>query len=557
MVTLVVALCHISPLEGLALPYPSSLRREQILHTPCYRTCLLDLPCSQSEDHRVVMAEIVSSAVVQETVSQVLSNLVQKYEEKDESNKHRNLERLEMVHTRLEAVLEISGRWQITDASLLRWRSKLKRVAQECDDTLHNCKKRILEDEETEKEVRKYSFPKRIARTTRSFVSSIFRPNKDELNSSIARRFEWFADGASEFLRLVELGGTPHRHMPFHPLNGYLLAGKKLHHRIIQENKRHLFLLLVPFTTSEYGIETRLIFIQKDGNVGEDDFLLTLMLQISESTDIVGITMKCLELFSPLFKSTVETIRKELMQLPTQDFSWVPSVDTHQKKQLDNILSLCTQWHRPNPLCCKQHGQHKLGHGSKLDILGLRDVSLEPVITVNLQCHISLSGCNKHRALLSEFKNSLQDTPYLKAGIVFAPHGYSEDLLPVDNTPAIAAIYTDEQHCLHTDFTLGQLEEIVLPKAIDYFYKNDKATVYQMLWRSKHGTAYINVEKASIFMPSTNATMQREDESRNWSYGVSHLINLWGTHVPIRLQGSINDWMQKEKRKPVNRSRYT
>ncbi|CAD6220437.1 unnamed protein product [Miscanthus lutarioriparius] len=504
------------------------------------------------------MADIVSSAVVQETVSKVLSNLVRKYEEKDESNKDMNLERLEMAHTRLEAVLEISDRWQITDASLLRWRSKLKRVAQECDDTLHNCKQRILEDEETEKEERKSSFPKRIARTTRSFVSSIFRPNKNEMmNTSIARRFEWFADGASEFIRLVELGGTPRHHMPFHPLNQYLLAGKKLHHRIIQENKRHLFLLLVPFTTSEYGIEARLIFIQKDGNVGEDDFLLTLMLQISESTDIIGITMKCIELFAPLFKSTVETIRKELMQLPIEDFSWVPNVDTHQKEQLNNILSLGTQWLRPNPLCCKQHDQHKVGHGSKLGVLGLRDVSLEPVISVNLQCHVSVSGCYKHRALLSEFRNSLQDSPSLKAGIVFSPHGYLEGYLPGDTSPAMAAIYTDEPHFLHTEFSFGQLEEIMLPKAIDYFYKNGKATIYQMLWRSKHGTAYIHVEKASIMMPSTHGTMQRKDEeSINWSYGVSHFVNLWATDAPIRLQGSIKDWIQKESvsKSATNRS---
>jgi len=52
------------------------------------------------------MAEIVSSAVVQETVSQVPSGLVQKYEEIEESNVNRNLERLEMAHIRLEAALE-------------------------------------------------------------------------------------------------------------------------------------------------------------------------------------------------------------------------------------------------------------------------------------------------------------------------------------------------------------------------------------------------------------------------------------------------------------------
>ena len=75
------------------------------------------------------MAEIVSSALVHETVSQLLSNLVQKYEYKEESRANRNLERLQMAHIRLEAALETSEKWQITDASLLRWRRKLKRAA--------------------------------------------------------------------------------------------------------------------------------------------------------------------------------------------------------------------------------------------------------------------------------------------------------------------------------------------------------------------------------------------------------------------------------------------
>jgi len=52
------------------------------------------------------MEEIVTSAVVQDTVSRVLSGLVQKYEEKEESNVNRNLERLDMAHIKLEAALE-------------------------------------------------------------------------------------------------------------------------------------------------------------------------------------------------------------------------------------------------------------------------------------------------------------------------------------------------------------------------------------------------------------------------------------------------------------------
>jgi hypothetical protein len=65
------------------------------------------------------MAEIVGSVVVQESVSQILSGLLQKYGEKHNSNVFRNLERLEMAHIRLEAVLQTSDKWDITDTSLL------------------------------------------------------------------------------------------------------------------------------------------------------------------------------------------------------------------------------------------------------------------------------------------------------------------------------------------------------------------------------------------------------------------------------------------------------
>ena len=96
------------------------------------------------------MAESVSAAIVQETVSQILSGLAKKYEVKEESNSSRNLERLEMAHIKMEAALQTSEKWQITDGCLLRWRRKLKRAAQECDDMLHKCKLRILEKEQME-----------------------------------------------------------------------------------------------------------------------------------------------------------------------------------------------------------------------------------------------------------------------------------------------------------------------------------------------------------------------------------------------------------------------
>ncbi|XP_066398502.1 uncharacterized protein [Miscanthus floridulus] len=507
------------------------------------------------------MAEIVSSALVHETVSQLLSNLVQKYEEKEESSVKRNLERLEMAHIRLEAAVETSEKWQITDASLLRWRGKLKRAAQECDDTLHKCKQRILEDEHTEKEVRNSSFPVRIAHTTKSFVFSIFSPGKDESSSSAVQRFEWFADGASEFLRLLELGGRPRYHMPFNPLVRHLLNGKKLQHIIIQANKRPLFLQLVPYINAGYGIGAKFIFMQTDGNASEDDFFFSLMLQLSESTDIVGMAIECLQLYAPLFnfKSAVETVRNKLLQLPTEDFLWLPDIDTHHKEHWDILHRFGTDWFRPNPLCCKQHDQHKLCHGSrKSKMLRSPDVFLEPVIEVHLQCHVSILDCNQRRSLMSETKNCLQDSPYLKVGLLFTPHGCLEDILLVDRTPAIPAIYSEEQHFLHTDFTLGQLEETMLPKAIDYFCKNDEAAVYQMLWKLKHGAAYIQVEKASMSTQRTsmrtfqgpckgNMLQWHDQEIGRQTCAIFQFLNLWVAHAPVQLQGTIVDWIQKEK----------
>ena len=138
--------------------------------------------------------------------------------------------------------------------------------------------------------------------------------------------------------------------------------------------------MVVPFATKEHGIEVCLVFIKKDRNTLEDNFFLGAMLQISESTDIVGTVVNCLQLFPPCFQPTVETIKKELTQLPTQDFSWVPYVDLWHRKHWDNLHSFCTQWFRPDPLCCKkQQGLQNnkprcIGHP---DMVGIPDVSLD------------------------------------------------------------------------------------------------------------------------------------------------------------------------------------
>jgi hypothetical protein len=268
-----------------------------------------------------------------------------------------------------------------------------------------------------------------------------------------------------------------------------------------------------------------------------------------------------LQFFAPHFNCTFENIRNELSQLPAQDFSWGPSFYSLHKKHWDNLNSFTSQWARPNPFCCKQHGQHEVRRFSNLDMAGLSEVWLEPVISFTLHCQVSMSIYSKQKTSLSEDIISMPDYPYLKAGIFFAPHGSLEDMLPADRSSEIAAIVHKEQHCLHTDITLEQLQEIMLPKAIDYFHQNAEVMVYQMIWKSKHGLAHIQVEKPCMSIRRSSMRTQRtfgvaskrkqlpghdEELIRNRIRGC-HFLNLWVTHVPIQLQRSLKNWVRKEK----------
>ncbi|KAF8713957.1 hypothetical protein HU200_027943 [Digitaria exilis] len=367
-----------------------------------------------------------------------------------------------MARIRLEAALETSEKWQITDPSLLRWRKKLKRLL------FINCDKKLMR--------------------------------------STVQRFEWFADGATEFLKFIELVRK-------------LFTGKELHHKIVQGNN-HLSseLWLEPFGTTEHGTQAHLIFTQTDGSPRVGNIYFSIVLQISESTDIFGTAIKCLQLFAPHFKCTFENIQKELTQLSTQCLSWIPPVRSNQK-DLVCLQNHSSQWMRPNPLCCKKHNQHELRRISNPDMVGLLD-----------------------------------DSSYLKAGIHFAPHHSLEDMLPTNRNSELVAIVGEDQHCLHVDVTLEQLEGIMLPKAIDYFNQNTEATIYKMIWKSKHSYALIQVEKVSMSTQKTvggarkRKLLEGHDVERISRKGmISHLFDLWPSQVPTQLTSAFKDWLQKQK----------
>ncbi|RLN28115.1 uncharacterized protein C2845_PM05G15210 [Panicum miliaceum] len=514
------------------------------------------------------MTGMVGSAVAEETLKQVVSSVLIGKQRQEEETAEQLVERLEMAQIKLEAALETSRGWHISDASLLRWRRKLKHAAQECDDTLRQCKQRAVEDEAREREVRGSSFPRRLAHATRSLLAALLRRDGSLASSAAAvRRFEWLAGGAGEFLRFVELGGTPRRYAFFDPLIGRLLAGQELRYRTVRRSQYHLFCVR-PVRLDDRGVEAKLLFLYEDDEAPEKNLCLGSILRLSESTDLVGTVVKCLELLvTPHFKPTAESVSKELAQLPTQDFWWVPDVDSSHKKHWNSIHSSMTQWFRPDPLCCKQHEPKPSygGSSSSSSTMKLSDVAdpVEPVIEVALQLHIPLSGYNKHSSNAGEGDSScLKNVPHLKMHLLFAPHGGSEGLLPSVESSAIEVIDGVEQSGAHTNISLEQLDELVLPKAIDCLRRKAELTVYQMFWRSKHGAAFLQVGKTGLMkMPPRHATgvgdrrlmiqRRRDPKLEKWVQLVKDFLDQCVAHAPRKLQSSIVEWIQKVDEKQV------
>ncbi|KAF0931889.1 hypothetical protein E2562_007081 [Oryza meyeriana var. granulata] len=253
-----------------------------------------------------MVAEMISSAVVGETLNRVVSRLLTGFSHGEDDG---SVERLEMAHSRMEAVLELSTRWPITGVSLLRWRRRLKRAAEECDGALRHRKQRAVEDEAASRS----SLPRRVAHATRSLVSALIGSRNDDdgkssSSSSAAagadvRRFERLADGAGEFLKLVELGGTrPRQHSFFDPLIGRLLAGETLIYLSLR-GSNFFYLGVRPVSFEERGVEAMVGFVVQDFMAPARSFRLGLMVRLSERTDVIGVMINCMQSATPHFRS--------------------------------------------------------------------------------------------------------------------------------------------------------------------------------------------------------------------------------------------------------------
>jgi hypothetical protein len=298
-------------------------------------------------------------------------------------------------------------------------------------------------------QVSQSSFPKRIAHATKSLISSFTGTSNgnDQSSSSFAnvQKFERFANGANEFLKTIQFGGTLRRYTFFNPLTRQLLTGKSVRYHASQEDKFYQ-LNLRAMSSAERGVEAMVGFSCQDFSEPEKGFYVSCMLRLSESTDIFGVIMKCVQAVAPHFNFAAEDIRRGLIQLPTQDFFWDSPYS--ESEFWVNVHNTMTQWHRPNPLCCSEHRHqprssitsNTMASSSRL----LSSLFPEEVINMHLKWHVPLSDQGADSMSLTAVHEGCHspnlELPALKLGVLLIPHESAEDIEPTVESYALEVI---------------------------------------------------------------------------------------------------------------------
>ncbi|TVU40820.1 hypothetical protein EJB05_14299, partial [Eragrostis curvula] len=366
-----------------------------------------------------------------------------------------NIERLEMAHSNLEHALDRAGKLPITDVSLLRRRKILKRAFEECIDVIHRCKLNAQEDNETNqgRMVMNSSFPKRIARATKSSIAYFFNMKQDGLCCSDVRRFEWLADCAGKFLRDVESGCSIHHQTFCRPFLRHLLEGKIPRYEKVHGSQLHDFHIW-PICLEERGIEAELSYQYEDYNMPERKLPSTYL--------------------ASQFKLVAETAARELTLLPDlldNSHSYTPPWVGSQESYIKLTL-LC----RPNPICCKSIEHETCANN--ISTSGLSNKFPEQVISISLQCSI-------HSSIDEVGRNDLIDrsTPlHLRAG--FVPHAMLEGL---------TGDFCIKKY-LGGDLRNVQEEiEMVKSKRIDSLIRQPELANYMTCWQYVHGFAFLQL----------------------------------------------------------------
>jgi hypothetical protein len=225
--------------------------------------------------------------------------------------------------------------------------------------------------------------------------------------------------------------------------------------------------------------------------VAEKCFFLGLILRLTESTDLVEVGIKGLQLLASQFKLAVEYAMGELTLLSNlQDIAhshaplWVGIQEWHIKH---------TQLSRPDPVCCRgsRHGLCANNNTS----LELADIFPDQIIVLGFQCYIS--------ALESKTRSSFHERgrrrssknrgwkPPLVLTAAFMPHAVTQ----TQDNFALEIIGDATEY--RNASSIQQVVETVQSRAVDCFLRQPELVEYLMNWFGKHGFAWLVVEKSS------------------------------------------------------------
>jgi hypothetical protein len=438
------------------------------------------------------MGEMVASAVAQEGVSRVSSYITTKID--DKASRAHNLARLEMALSRLEFALERVRRMPITYISLIRSWNMFRRAYKDGVHLLNKHTLQALEGHEGAGQVvvrgSFSSYLQRIARAARLFsISSLAGlMNKECLSSSDVQIFESYADGAEKFVTDVE-SVCPLRRDTFfpYPFVRHLLEGKTLRHERIVQGRQRLMFQISPSISEGRGVEACLVCECFDPERLDKNFSVSLMLRLSESTDIVGTAIDCVRSSGSLQNLVAQdAIIRELALLSNLQYNISSSNDPSIVAWYASIIS---SFLRPDPLCCQANGHVRSTMSSELS-----QIFQEQIIYFKFSCHIPALQYSLPSASDEAGRNVVMtDLPPLKLTVFFAPHFFWS------GDGWVNAAMGDKYE--RRPFgNIQQTVDMVRSRSVDCLINQPETRKCRVSWQSGHGSAFFDVEKPSTGM---------------------------------------------------------
>ncbi|CAD6221539.1 unnamed protein product [Miscanthus lutarioriparius] len=454
------------------------------------------------------MAEVVGSVLVQECLSKAISFVLGRREEKVSQGV--NAERLEMAVSQLEFALERTAKLPVMELSLLHRRKMIKRAYLEGTELL-NKHKQLQELQEGQQEEVAQAQGANLKRSR--WVTILAKNNLSissfaGLKTDDVRRFEWFADHAGKFVRDVESGCSLRHHTFCNPLVRLLLEGKTLRHQVLLQGSSQLRrrLYMQPICLEGRGVETVLIYQYRDyckTSTLDRSFNLVLILRLSESTDIVGTAIVCLQWMASQFKIPTEAAMGELTLVPDVQFTSHPYATRCHAEIEQESYGNDTQYLRPDPVCCKQANLHGPCANSMFP---------EEVIHFFFRCSSSaLDWCSSLPSSLQphdEGAGKRRRAP-LDLTIGCLPHHvykHKEQQQLLESSYALEINGDDDQERVGASVAQGA-ETLIRSKATSFFLRQPaELTEYRMLWIYRHGVAGFFLEKPGIKRTKTSGS---------------------------------------------------